>query len=79
MKKNAHPIPSDRGLNVKEISDGVYINLNRITSDEKEFEKAIEESFKELQGEKKEDEELDDDNAENKKYNSKSVQSRKSK
>ena len=55
MKKNASQIPSDRGSNVKEISDGVYINLNRITSDEKEFEKAIEESFKELEKE----EELD--------------------
>lgn len=48
MKNNATKIPSDRGSNVKEISDGVYINLNRITSEEKEFDKAIEESFKEL-------------------------------
>lgn len=48
MKKNPHQIPSDRGSNVKEISDGVYINLNRTTSDKKEFDKAIEESFKEL-------------------------------
>jgi hypothetical protein len=34
---------------VKEISDGVYINLNRIRSDNPDFEKAIEESFKKLE------------------------------
>lgn len=51
MKKNATPVPPGRGSNVKEISDGVYINLNRITSDEKEFDRAIEESFKELEKE----------------------------
>lgn len=51
MKKNALPLPSDGSSKVKEISDGVYINLNRITTDEKEFDKAIEESFKELEKE----------------------------
>lgn len=49
MKKNTPKIPSDRDSKVKEISEGVYINSNRVTSDEKEFEKAIEESFKELE------------------------------
>ena len=34
--------------NVKEISEGVYINSSPIPSDSNEFEKAIEESFKEL-------------------------------
>lgn len=34
--------------NVKEISEGVYINSSPIPSDSHEFEKAIEESFKEL-------------------------------
>lgn len=34
--------------NVKEISEGVYINSTPIASDSHEFEKAIEESFKEL-------------------------------
>ena len=48
MKKNTTHISSQKTSNVKEISDGVYINLNRITSDESDFEKAIEESFKEL-------------------------------
>jgi hypothetical protein len=48
MKKNAAQNPTNKWLNVKEISEGVYINLNRITTDEKEFDKAIEESFKEL-------------------------------
>ncbi|RZJ99536.1 MAG: hypothetical protein EOO46_22510 [Flavobacterium sp.] len=33
---------------VKEISEGVYINSTPIPSDSDEFEKAIEESFKEL-------------------------------
>lgn len=51
MKKNTTPNPEDKRSKVKEISEGVYINLNRITTDEKEFEKAIEESFKELEKE----------------------------
>jgi hypothetical protein len=34
---------------VKEISDGVYVNLTRIKSDEVGFEKAIEECFKEIE------------------------------
>lgn len=49
MKKNVTPTFDEKRMNVKEISEGVYINLNRITTDEKEFEKAIEESFKELE------------------------------
>jgi len=48
MKKNATQNPANKKLNVKEISEGVYINLNRITTDEQEFDKAIEESFKAL-------------------------------
>jgi hypothetical protein len=48
MKKNTARNPTNKWLNVKEISEGVYINLNRITTDEKEFDKAIEESFKVL-------------------------------
>ena len=68
MKKNAHSIPPDRSLKMKEISDGVYINLNQITSDQNEFDKAIEESFKEL---KKEEDTAKD--------NSKSTQSTKRK
>lgn len=51
MKNKINPNPEDKRSKVKEISEGVYINLNRITSDEKEFEKAIEESFKELEKE----------------------------
>lgn len=50
MKKNV-PHSLDKNASVKEISDGVYINLNRI-NDKEEFEKAIEESFKELDEEK---------------------------
>ncbi|WP_432670388.1 hypothetical protein [Flavobacterium sp. SM2513] len=46
MKKNVPHNLSDKNSKVKEISDGVYINLNRITSDEQDFEQAIEESFK---------------------------------
>ena len=50
MKKNvSHSL--EKNASVKEISDGVYINLNRI-NDKEEFEKAIEESFKELDEEK---------------------------
>lgn len=48
MKKNASHNSSDKKSNVKEISDGVYINLNRITSHELDFGQAIEESFKNL-------------------------------
>lgn len=48
MKKSTNHIKSDKCSNVKEISDGVYINLERITSNEGEFEKAVEASFKEL-------------------------------
>ena len=48
MKKNDAQNFQEKSPNVKEISDGVYINLNRITSDEIDFEKAVEESFKEL-------------------------------
>ena len=51
MKKNATHNPSDKSSNVKEISDGVYINLNRITTDEKEFDEAIEESFRQMDAE----------------------------
>lgn len=50
MKKNV-PHSLEKNASVKEISDGVYINLNRI-NDKEEFEKAIEESFKELDEEK---------------------------
>lgn len=50
MKKNV-PHSLEKNASVKEISDGVYINLNRI-NDKEEFEKAIEESFKELGEEK---------------------------
>ena len=52
MKKNVPDNSGDKHSNVKEISDGVYINLNRITSDEDVFEKAIEESFKKLEDKK---------------------------
>ena len=52
MKKNVPDNSSDKHSKVKEISDGVYINLNRITSDEDVFEKAIEESFKKLEDKK---------------------------
>lgn len=48
MKKSTPRNSGKKASNVKEISDGVYINLNRITSDENEFEKAIQESFEEL-------------------------------
>lgn len=51
MKKAATKNPSKQSPIVKEISEGVYINLNRIPTDEKEFEKAIEESFKDLEKE----------------------------
>ena len=51
MKKNDTQNFQEKVSNVKEISDGVYINLNRITSDEVDFEKAVEESFKELDNE----------------------------
>ena len=50
MKKNV-PHSLEKNASVKEISDGVYINLNRI-NDKEEFEKAIDESFKELDEEK---------------------------
>ncbi len=49
MKKNVPENYSNKSSTVKEISDGVYINLNRITTDEQAFEKAIEESFKKLE------------------------------
>jgi hypothetical protein len=49
MKKNVPHSSLDKSSNVKEISDGVYINLNRITTDDVDFEKAIEESFKEVE------------------------------
>lgn len=48
MKKNNPHFDSENNPTVKEISDGVYINLTRITSEEGEFEKAVEESFKDL-------------------------------
>lgn len=48
MKKSTPRNLEKKASNVKEISDGVYINLNRITSDENEFEKAIQESFEKL-------------------------------
>ena len=48
MKNNQSTQSTEKGSNVKEISDGVYINLSRITSDERDFEKDIEESFKKL-------------------------------
>lgn len=48
MKKNVPHNYSDKDSTVKEISDGVYINLNRISSENPDFEKAIEESFKKL-------------------------------
>lgn len=48
MKKSTPRNFGKKASNVKEISDGVYINLNRITSDENEFEKAIQESFEKL-------------------------------
>lgn len=51
MKKNVSHNSLDKTSNVKEISDGVYINMNRITTDEDDFEKAIEESFKEYENE----------------------------
>lgn len=54
MKKNNPHFDSDNNPTVKEISDGVYINLTRITSEEGEFEKAVEESFKKLDEENKE-------------------------
>ena len=48
MDQNSPRKPSTKNSKVKEISDGVYINLNRITSDPLDFERAIEESFKNL-------------------------------
>jgi hypothetical protein len=51
MKKKKPQKPLSKKSSVKEISEGVYINLNRITTDEKEFDKAIEESFKDLEQE----------------------------
>ncbi len=48
MKKNVPENFANKNSKVKEISDGVYINLNLITTEEQDFEKAIEESFKEL-------------------------------
>ena len=48
MKKNTAKTPCDKSSNIKEISDGVYINLNRITTDDKEFDEAIEESFRQM-------------------------------
>ena len=54
MKKNNPHFDSENNPTVKEISDGVYINLTRITSEEGEFEKAVEESFKKLDEEYKE-------------------------
>lgn len=54
MKKNNPHFDSENNPTVKEISDGVYINLTRITSEEGEFEKAVEESFKKLDEENKE-------------------------
>lgn len=49
MKKTTPKASPENSINVKEISDGVYINLNRISTDETEFEKAIEKSFKEIE------------------------------
>jgi hypothetical protein len=51
MKKKSPQKPPSKKSSVKEISEGVYINMNRITTDEKEFDKAIEESFKDLEQE----------------------------
>lgn len=48
MKKKDSQNSPDQCSNVKEISDGVYINFNGSTSDERDFEEAMEESFKEL-------------------------------
>lgn len=45
MKESSN---KNKKKNVKEISEGVYINSTPTTSDSHEFEKAIEESFKEL-------------------------------
>ena len=45
MKESSN---KNKKKNVKEISEGVYINSTPIASDSHEFEKAIEESFKEL-------------------------------
>ena len=51
MKNNTTALPSKKKSNVKEISDGVYINLDRKTNETTAFEKAIEESFKDLKNE----------------------------
>jgi hypothetical protein len=49
MKKDApKSLPDTKNPNVKEISDGVYINLNRFSTAHKAFGRAIEKSFKEL-------------------------------
>ena len=48
MKKKDSQNSPDQCSNVKEISDGVYINFNGSTSDQRDFEEAMEESFKEL-------------------------------
>lgn len=53
MKKNESTHVDVKTCNVKEISDGVYINLSRITSDEGDFEKDIEETFKKLDQEER--------------------------
>ena len=47
MKKKISENSSEKSLHVKEISDGVYINLHQITADTIDFEQAIEKSFKE--------------------------------
>ena len=49
MKKKDSQNSPDQCSNVKEISDGVYINFKGTTSDERDFEEAMEESFKELE------------------------------
>lgn len=49
MKKSPFQIAMENNPRIKEISDGVYINLNRIRTEASEFEKAIEESFQEVE------------------------------
>lgn len=40
---------ANKNSNVIQVSDGVYINLKLITTEEQLFEKAIKKSFKELE------------------------------
>jgi hypothetical protein len=49
MKKITTHTSTEQGPSVKEISDGVYVNLTNIKTDEVDFEKAIEESLKEIE------------------------------